>query len=214
MKRHILFTYILFTIALLAAASSIDARAQGVGYFIDQGLGLSAGFTSAEGGNEFSLAGGYLVSPTLEVGATLAYQSFEDVDANATTVGPFVGFYPVQQTEELPINLRLGAGVGFVSIGGDDVEDSITGNQIVAQGDAFYLYEASPALQLVPRFGVGFVRTDLEDQDAESEVFFEVAASALFEAGGSGSNRFAVTPRLQFIDGETNVGLLGTFLIP
>lgn len=218
-------------VLLAATLASTEANAQGLGLYTQTGWGAHLNVSSSEDATQIGLGATWMVGPTLELGLALSRAEIQDGDLAATGIGPFIGFYPVRQAEEMPVSLRVGAGYTFQSLSGDaidaledlGIEVDATGNAFLLTGAAFHALDATPRLRIVPFLEVGYVRqkTEVEasglggsssDSDEEGQTYFGIGGG--FQFLTSGNNSFVLTPGILFSDGNSSFGLTATLVIP
>lgn len=212
---------------LLLLAGS--AQAQGI--FTTNGFGVEANFSAQDDITTLGAEAGYVWHGLAEAGFSVARAADEQngPTLNATAFTPFVGVYPLRQSGDMPVSLRLGASYSFFSFSGDyadqftDLGLEIDGHSYDVGGQLFRAFDVSPRVKIIPRIGASYVwatvafkgTVDGEPVDEEETSSFEVltfAPSIAYTAGRRGV--FTITPRVSFSDGESGFGISTGFILP
>ena len=201
---------------LLLLALVAPVRAQGV--YVEEGIDIGAGLSSFDGGTSIGIGAGYVYEGTFEGGLVLVRSSTEDTDINSVGFAPFIGFYPVRQSEDLPVSARLGVRYAFYSYSGDVVDDledlgvEISGSSYSLGGSVFHALEATPKLDVVPLLRVSYTGTNFRtEREGESEnesnsyVSFSLGVGFAFTV--SPTDLFRIYPSIVRSEGENSFGI-------
>jgi hypothetical protein len=212
--QKVFFASTLISVILIALPSSSSAQ----GVLIDNGIGLSGGFSSHDDATTIVGSVGYVANGILEFGLSIATTNDDVLEVNALGVGPFVAGYPLRQGDGMPLTVRIGAAYEFDSFGGESV-DALEDLGIDLSGSAYAVgvgiaheLTASPTVAVIPEAGIAYVHASLKakafgesetETDDSTPVFFSV--SLVF--GPRTATRFFVVPQLTVSDGETAFGI-------
>ena len=207
-----------------------SALAQGT--FTNTGFGLEAGIAAQEDVTTLSAEAGYVYRGRVEAGFSVARASEDQsgLDINAMGYTPFVAFYPLRQTESMPISARLAASYSFYSFSGDVIDElneldvDLSGHAYDVGGSLFRTFSLSPRVKLIPRAGLRYVWATLEvdgpsdtgGRITEEETNgFEVLSFSTSLAFVTPRQRiFSITPELTIADGEAGFGVRTGFVLP
>ncbi len=213
-------------LAATLAVLTVSTTALGQGVFINNGLGVNGDFLSYEGTNTYGGSIGYVHRGIVEAGVGVSRWSDDEegLEVNATSVVPYVGVYPLRQTNGMPVSVRLGSSLAFHSFGGDafdeldEFEFDMSGRTWTSGAQVFRGFPVSPKFSLIPAVGAEYVRSTIEIKtvDIEGDPFelTETDDGFLFRAGVSGAfslktrNVVTLTPAFILSDqGDTAFGL-------
>lgn len=213
-------------LAATLAVLTVSTTALGQGVFINSGLGVNGDFLSYEGTNTYGGSIGYVHRGMVEAGFGVSRWSEDEegLEINSTSYVPYVAVYPLRQSDNMPLSVRVGSTLAFHSFGGDafdaldEFEFDMSGRTWTAGTQLFRGFPMSPKFSLIPTVGAEYVRSTIEIKglDIEGDQFesTETDDGFLFRAGVSGAfslkrrNVVNVTPAFIVSDqGDTAFGI-------
>ena len=208
--------HLLIAVTILVLGLAAPAHAQGV--YVEEGIDVGAGLSSYDGGTSIGIGAGYVYNGTFEGGLTIGRSRTKEADFNSVSFAPFIGFYPIRQSEDLPVSARLGARYAFHSYSGDAVDDledfgiEVSGSSYSLGGSVFHTLEATPKLDVVPLIRLSYTGTRFRaERDGESEtnsdsyVSFGLGAGFAFTVSPTGL--FKIYPSISRSEGENSLGI-------
>jgi len=212
----------LLCILCLFAVPSIFAQ----GFFVHQGLGLEVGFSSINDFSILSASAGYVLNGVVEFGLDVKWSSSDENDTTVLGVGPFVGVYPVHQSDTFPLTIRLGAAYEMDSFGGAtyDAFEELLGTasaSVWSVGGAIaHTASVSPTVYLVPIARLSYTSLTQEFSDVPPEITFEgksdfetISVELGIVIQRPNASFVYVTPSLGLADGDAVFGVEVGFIL-
>ena len=149
----------------------------------------------------FGVGAGYMLQENIELGAEVYRFSYDTSDLSGTAGGPFIGYYPYWQTEEIPVSVRVGGSYVYSSTSGSRFFEGASGSALEFAAEAFHYAELTPAMRIAPFLEVGVLATWAQlggrfnsDTEMSTDTSFELGVGIGFESENGGI--FTVTPSL------------------
>jgi len=206
------------TVSLLILSTALATGISAQGFVIDNGAGVSGGFSTRDDNTSIAGSAGYVFNGTFEFGLSVGKTTYESSYMEVVGIGPYLAAYPVRQDAEMPITARLGAYYEFDMLGGEFF-DYLEDNGVDASGSGYgvsvilaHELAASPTVGIIPQAGLAYVHTTTKlegfgesmSQSDESTPFSFAVAVAF---GTRTSTRFYLAPSLTVSDGDAIFGI-------
>jgi hypothetical protein len=186
----------------------LDGHAQ-FGQYTRSGGGAGGAYSLRDIGSTVGGRAGYMVAPSLELGASVGRFRRDTTALTRTGVGPYLAFYPARQEEGYAVSIMMTASYRYLQFSGalaDRIEadgQSVTGHAFRFGTGLFAPLRLSSSIRLVPFVGASFTRRsragDLNAQEVTSLNFRGAVQGAL-----TSSASLVVTPFVLIGDDGTN----------
>ena len=214
----------LCAIALFPAMLSSDAASAQSMYLKKgtSGFGIGGSFATGDDWTGFSLGVGYSISGIADVGFAVGRVSLED-DLTVIALAPSLAACLLKQTPEMPISLELALGYEHDSFHSDALDMlgwSMSGSAYWFGGAVYSSISASPSVDVIPIFGVQYVRTEVKVKDTYGNSVSADDDTTPFAFGISLSFRtpekrvLFITPRISIYEDTTSFRLSLGFVFP
>ena len=164
--------------------------------------------------------------PQLEAGIGVSHALDEDSEIQSNSIGVFSAFYPIKQTEALPLSIRVGTSYAYSSLSGGLLdEEGVDGSASTTSvfGSIHHAVDATPNVQIIPFAEVGYLHQSVTVEarffgDTVSEtvddnaVYYGLGGSLLLRTDGA--TVVVITPSLTFSEGDPSFGASLTILFP
>ena len=218
MKKYV-FTVLGLSFVFLLTAKQTTAQPifQSFGTTLERGANVGAGIQINDNRTLINGSVGYVTKNKFEFGVLVTRFRVDDIDDVRTGVGVYFTSNPVKQTEELPIGITVSSSYLYHIFSGDsfdalkDIGITTRGGQTFIGAGVNHLFQASPAMAVVPELEVGYVNTSItasasgqSETNRDTEFFMGLGVRVIVQNEG---RPLSIMPRLRFADGESFGGI-------
>ena len=203
-------------IIALTAFFLTDALAQ-FGYYQRQGdFRIVGKFSTSETSNNFGGTMGYNVTPAFTIGLDVTHIALKDLDLSANRFAPLAIFYPIQQSQNIPLSAYGQIAYFSGSFSSDELKDlglSLSSSGLNFSFGIFTEQIVSEIFSIIPGGSVEFItaksklKNDIGNSISGSSTTTIFNFNAMFVLGTS-ENAFLYTlPGVSISEGETSLGI-------
>ncbi len=216
--KHILFGLILILLCTTSAFSQGDYLEKG-----RNGIGISFGFSSNSDASGIGGNFGFKLSENLDIGISIAWVSYSDLDLNSNVFAPSITFYALKQEQRKSIlSIAFGLGYELDSYSGDYLgvrNWEMYGNYFAFGINVFSKIKTVSLVSIQPNCSITHITgtTEIRDRygNTESEgnniTSFGFGISIFFETSPKSIIRF--DPRISITEDYTTFAIsLGVIL--
>jgi outer membrane usher protein FimD/PapC len=133
------------------------------------GVGISAGFSTNKDANAFGAGVGYSFSGIFDIGFSYTRATSDDEpEISANNILPSVSIHLLKQNENLPISISFSAGYvkGFYSSEFlDEYDLDMSSSGFIVGGSIFGKMKINPNFSIMPSFGISYYSLTLKLED-------------------------------------------------
>lgn len=212
MRKHLT----LRCVGALLLIFTTNALAQ-LSYYRNQGdLVIVGDFSTNEAANNIGGFLGYNVTPAFSLGFDFTHISIKNVDLSANRILPAVLFYPIQQSQQIPVTVYAQAAYFYGSFSSAELDN--LGLSLSSYGFNFGFGISSEQMisnifSIIPGGGVEFIIAESKVEDAFGNSLTDNSTTTAFNLNtmfllGASDNVFIYTlPYLAISEGETSPGI-------
>lgn len=212
MRKHLT----LRCVGALLLIFTTNALAQ-FSYYRNQGdLVIVGGFSTNKSTNNIGGFFGYNITPALSLGFDFTHISIKNVDLSANRILPAVLFYPIQQSQKIPVTVYAQAAYFYGSFSSAELDN--LGFSLSSYGFNFGFGISSEQIisntfSIIPGAGVEYIVSESKIEDSFGNSITESSTNTAFNINamfvlGASDNVFVYTlPFLSIAEGETSPGI-------